>query len=47
MQIYNKAHKYINRKNRIVEIYNYLIDNINIDNIKDKINRIEEIIYED
>ena len=28
MQIYNKAHKYINRKNRIVDIYNYLMDNI-------------------
>lgn len=47
ISIYNKAHKYINRKNRIIDIYNYLIDNINIDNIKDKINRIEEIIYED
>ena len=44
--IYNKAHKYINIKNRINEIYNYLEENINEDNIKNKINRIEEILYE-
>lgn len=47
MQIYNKAHKYINRKNRIIEIYNYLIDNINNENIREKINEVEEILYED
>ncbi len=46
IQIYNKAHKYINRKNRIIEIYNYLIENINSDNIKEKINEVEEILYE-
>lgn len=46
IQIYNKAHKYINRKNRIIEIYNYLIENINSDDIKEKINEVEEILYE-
>ena len=46
MQIYNKAHKYINRKNRIVDIYNYLMDNINSEDIKDKINEVEDILYE-
>lgn len=46
MPIYNKAHKYINRKNRIVEIYNYLMDNINSEDIKDKINEVEDILYE-
>ncbi len=45
-EIYNKAHRYINRKNRILEIYNYLIDNINADNIKEKISKVEEILYE-
>ena len=29
IQTYNKAHKYISRKNRITEIYNYLMENIN------------------
>ena len=28
IDIYNKAHKYVNRKNRITEIYNFLMDNI-------------------
>ena len=46
MQIYNKAHKYINRKNRITEVYNYLIENINNENIKEKLNKVEEILYE-
>lgn len=46
MQIYNKAHKYINRKNRIVEIYNYLMENINSEDIKDKINEVEDVLYE-
>ena len=46
IQIYNKAHKYINRKNRITEIYNYLMENINCENIKEKINEVEEILYE-
>lgn len=46
IQIYNKSHKYINRKNRITEIYNYLIENINSDSIREKINEVEEILYE-
>ena len=46
IQTYNKAHKYISRKNRITEIYNYLMENINSENIKEKINEVEEILYE-
>ena len=46
IQIYNKSHKYINRKNRITEIYNYLIENINSDSIREKIKDVEEILYE-
>lgn len=43
---YNKSHKYIAKKNKIDAIYNYLIENINAQNIKEKINKVEEILYE-
>lgn len=46
MEYYNIAHKYVTRKNRINEIYDYLIENINNDRIKEKITRIEEVLYE-
>ena len=46
IEFYEKAKKYIVRKNRIEEIYRYLIENINDDEIKEKINKITEIIYE-
>ncbi|MBQ3415425.1 MAG: hypothetical protein IJH39_08810 [Clostridia bacterium] len=46
IEIYNKAHKYISKKNRIIEIYNYLMENIDNENIKQKINEVEEILYE-
>lgn len=46
-EIYNKAHKYISQKNRINEIFNYLIENIGTANIKSKISQIEEILYEE
>lgn len=45
-EIYNKANKYINKKNRINEIYNYLMENITDDDIKEKIMKVEEILYE-
>ena len=46
IEFYEKAKKYIVRKNRIEEIYRYLIENINDDERKEKINKITEIIYE-
>ncbi|HBC84742.1 MAG TPA: hypothetical protein DCZ30_04885 [Clostridiales bacterium] len=46
-EIYSKAHKYVSKKNRINEIYNYLIENIGTNNIKGKISQIEEILYEE
>jgi len=46
MECYNKAHKYITKKNKIDAIYNYLLENINDINIKEKINKVEEILYE-
>ena len=45
-QIYAKAHKYISKKNRIDAIYQYLMENISSDDMKDKIIKLEEIIYE-
>ncbi len=45
-EIYSKANKYINKKNRINEIYNYLMENINDESIREKIIKVEEIIYE-
>lgn len=47
IDIYNKAHKYQNKKNKIDAIYEYLMNNINEDFLKSQIDRIEEIIYED
>lgn len=41
-----KSKKYVNLKSRIDEIYNSLIEEIEKENIREKINRIEEIIYE-
>lgn len=45
-EVYNKAHKYIRLRDRISGINNYLIDNINQENIKNVIFKIEEIIDE-
>ena len=44
--MYNKAYNYISKKNRIDSIYQFLLESIGEENIKDKILRIEEIIYE-
>lgn len=46
LECYNKAHKYIAKKNKIDAIHNYLNENINSSNIKEKINKVEEILYE-
>ena len=43
---YEKAYKYILKQNKINAIYSYLIDNINKENIKEKIKKIEEILYD-
>ena len=45
-EFYSKAHKYIVRKNKIDAIYEHLLSNINDENIKEKIQMIEEILYE-
>ena len=44
--MYNKAHKYLAKKLKIDNIYQYLLENIQEENIKEKINKIEEILYE-
>ena len=45
--VFAKAHKYITKKNRIDAIYQYLIENISSENMKDKISKVEEVVYED
>lgn len=46
MEVYEKAYKYVTVKNRINAIHNYLIENINTPGIKQKVQRIEEVILE-
>lgn len=43
---FNKAHKYITKKNRIDAIYQYLLENISVEDIKEKLAKVEEVIYE-
>lgn len=43
---FNTAHKYIQNKKRIDKIYKFLLKNIDNDNIKEKIYKVEKIIYE-
>lgn len=45
LPVYNKAKRYIMLKNRIDEISNYLMNNINSENIRQKLNDIEDILY--
>lgn len=45
-EIYEKAYKYIQKQNKINSIHSYLMDNINQEDIKGKIKRIEEILYD-
>lgn len=44
--IYQTAHKYQIQKSKADEIYEYLISNINAEGIREKMNKIEEILYE-
>lgn len=46
IDIYNKAHRYVSRKNRVDVIYEYLLNNLEDDESKEKIRKIEEILYE-
>ena len=46
MDIYNTAHKYQVRKNKIDGIYEYLLSDINDEDLQRKVNEIEEILYE-
>ena len=46
LECYDKAHKYIVKKNKIDNIHKYLINNIDKKEIKEKITKIEEILYE-
>ena len=45
-EVYEKAHKYIGMSNRIYEIQRYLLENIEEESIKQKIEKIEGILYE-
>ena len=45
-EMYNKAYGYVSKKNRIDSIYQFLLESISEEKIKEKIVRIEEIIYE-
>lgn len=45
-ETFEKAHKYVTRKNKIENICGYLYENINKDEIQAKIGEIEKIIYE-
>ena len=45
-EVFSKAHKYVTKKNRIDGIYQYFIENISEETIRDKINKVEEVIYE-
>ena len=44
--VYEKAKKYVNFKNRIDAIYNTLVEECGNDGIKEKIIKIEEVLYE-
>lgn len=45
-EIFSKAHKYITKKNRIDTIYQFLLENMSEEDIKEKLTKVEEIIYE-
>lgn len=46
VDVYNKAHKYQTRKNKIDGIYEYLLNEINDDEFLSKIKEVEEVLYE-
>ena len=45
-EIFNKAHKYVSKKNRIDNIYQFLLENISQEDLKEKLAKVEEVIYE-
>lgn len=45
MVVYEKAKKYLSVKNKIENIYKNLLENIDKEEIKEKLKRIEEIVY--
>ncbi|MBE5822043.1 MAG: hypothetical protein E7311_05620 [Clostridiales bacterium] len=45
-EIYNVANKYITKRNKVNEIYGYLMENLTNDEINGKIVEIEKIVYE-
>lgn len=45
-EVFEKAHKYVTKKNRIDTIYQYFLENISEEKIREKIKRVEEVIYE-
>lgn len=45
-KVYEKSRKYVNLKNRIDNIYDMLIEEIEMEYIKEKIDKIEGILYE-
>ena len=45
MQMYEKAKKYLSVKNRSEKIYKNLLNNIDKEDVKEKIKRIEEVLY--
>ena len=44
-ETYNKAYKNIRIQERALDVYNYIIDNIEDENIRKKLGKIEEEIY--
>ena len=46
IEVYEKAYKYTSKKNRINAIYNYLMENIDAPDIKQKIQKVEENLFE-
>lgn len=45
-EIYEKSYRYVTIKNRINTIHNYLVENINSPNIKNKLHAVEEVLFE-
>lgn len=46
LEIYHKAYKNVRIQERALNIYNYIIENIESENIKKQLGKIEETIYD-
>lgn len=44
-EMYDKSYKYTILKNKVADIHNYLMSNIDAPFLKDKLNKIEDIIF--